>query len=195
MTIFKNTNFLIKFIQSHEVCSKLRCSDIAAKTLKTLPGINDINTQMQIRSIISAGSAPVLHPTIAPPPISALSNGDLGAKLITIIGFHSEVTELTSNLVNGSSIDYFLLPQGILNIIVLLTRKRDTLKTLVEKKPQTLQEAPSRSADTTPQQTVRFHSNRVDKILQKSQSDDTIKLNFQKLQEAPSRSADTIPQQ
>ena len=59
--------------------------------LETLPRMNDMNTQMQIRNIISA---PVLHPTIAPPPISALSNGDLGAKLITIIDLQSEVQNL-----------------------------------------------------------------------------------------------------
>ena len=57
--------------------------------IETLPGMNDMNPQMQIRSIISA---PVLHPTIAPPPISSLSNGDFGVKLITIIDFHSKVT-------------------------------------------------------------------------------------------------------
>ena len=58
---------------------------------------------MQIRSI---SSAPVLHPTIAPFPISAISNGDLGAKQITIIDLQSElseVTELATNLVNGGS--------------------------------------------------------------------------------------------
>ena len=65
-----------------QVGSKLKCSDIAAETLETLPGMNDTNTQMQIRSIISA---PVLHPTSAPPLVSAFSNGDLGAKLITIV--------------------------------------------------------------------------------------------------------------
>ena len=169
-------------------CSKLKCSDIAAKTLETLPGMNDINTQMQIRSIISA---PVLHPTIAPPPISADINIDL----------HSEVTELATNLANGGSIDHFMLPQGILDQvdndgkIILLTRKRDNLKTLLERKLQKLQEAPSRSADTIPQQTLQFHSNCDDTIPQKSRNDDTIKLNFQKLQEAPTRSANTIPQQ
>ena len=51
---------------------KLKCPDIAAETLEMLPGMNDMNTQLQIRKIISA---PVLHPTIAPPPISALLNG------------------------------------------------------------------------------------------------------------------------
>ena len=51
---------------------------------------------MQIRSI---SSAPVLHPTIAPFPISAISNGDLGAKQITIIDLQSELSEV--NLVNG----------------------------------------------------------------------------------------------
>ena len=95
-----------------QVGSKLKCSDIAAETLETLPGMNDTNTQMQIRSIISA---PVLHPTIAPPPVSAFSNGDLGAKLITIVDLQNEVTELSTNLVtvNDGSIDQFLLPNGI----------------------------------------------------------------------------------
>ena len=145
-----------------QVGSKLKCSDIAAETLETLPGMNDINSQMQIRSIISA---PVLHPTIAPPPVSAFSNGDLGAKLITIVDLHNEVTELATNLVNGGSIDQFMLPQGILDQvdndgkIILLTRKRDYLKTLLERKLQKLQEAPSRSEDTIPQQTLPFHSN------------------------------------
>ena len=76
--------------------------DIAAETLETLPGTNDINSQMEIRRIISA---PVLHPTIAPPPVSAFSNGDLVVKLITIVHLHNEVTELATNLVNGGSID------------------------------------------------------------------------------------------
>ena len=60
--------------------------------------MNDMNTQMkmQIRSIISA---PVLHPTIALPPVSAFSNGDLGAKLITIVDLQNEVTELSTYLV------------------------------------------------------------------------------------------------
>ena len=95
-----------------QVGSKLKCSDIAAETLETLPGMNDTNTQMQIRSIISA---PVLHPTIAPPPVSAFSNGDLGAKLITIVDLQNEVTELSTNLVtvNGGSIGQFMLPNGI----------------------------------------------------------------------------------
>ena len=44
-----------------------------------------------------------LHPTIAPPPVSAFSNGDLGAKLITIVDLHNEVTELATNVVNGGS--------------------------------------------------------------------------------------------
>ena len=52
-------------VQFSSVCSKLRYSDIFAKTLKMLPGMNGMNTQMQIRSI-------VLHPTIAPPRVSAL---------------------------------------------------------------------------------------------------------------------------
>ena len=103
---------LSNLIEPIPVCSKLKCNDIAAETLKTRPGMNDINTQMQIRSIISA---PVLHPTIAPPPVSAFSNGDLGAKLITIVDLHNEVTELATNLVNGGSIDHFMLPQGILD--------------------------------------------------------------------------------
>ena len=47
-----------------------------------------MDTQMQIRSIISD---PVLHPTIAPPPISTFSNADFGAKLILIIDLQSEV--------------------------------------------------------------------------------------------------------
>ena len=67
---------------------------------------------MQIRSIFSA---PVLNPTIAPPPVSAFSNGDLGAKLIRIVDLHNEVTELARNLVNGGSIDHFMLPHGILD--------------------------------------------------------------------------------
>ena len=76
-----------------------------------LPRMNDMNTQMkmQIRSIISA---PVLHPTIAPPPISAC---DLGAKLITIIDLQSEVAQLATNLanlVNGGSMDHFVLLKG-----------------------------------------------------------------------------------
>ena len=162
-----------------QVGSKLKCSDIAAETLETLPGMNDTNTQMQIRSIISA---PVLHPTIAPPPVSAFSNGDLGAKLITIVDLQNEVTDLSTNLVkvNGGSIDQFMLPKGILDQvdndgkIILLTRKRDYLKTLLEKMPKKLQEAQSRSEDTIPQQTLQFHSNRDDTIPQKSRSDDTI---------------------
>ena len=162
-----------------QVGSKLKCSDIAAETLETLPGMNDTNTQMQIRSIISA---PVLHPTIAPPPVSAFSNGDLGAKLITIVDLQNEMTDLSTNLVkvNGGSIDQFMLPKGILDQvdndgkIILLTRKRDYLKTLLEKMPKKLQEAQSRSEDTIPQQTLLFHSNRDDTIPQKSRSDDTI---------------------
>ena len=123
--------------------------------------MNDINSQMKIRSIFSA---PVLHPTIAPPPVSAFSNGDLVAKLITIVDLHNEVTELATNLVNGGSIDQFMLPQGILDQvdndgkIILLTRKRDYLKTLLERKLQKLQEAPSRSEDTISQQTLQFFS-------------------------------------
>ena len=111
--------------------------------------MNDtMNTQMQmqIRSIISAL---VLHPTIAPPPISAY---DLGAKLITIIDLQSEVAQLATNLanlVNGGSMDHFMVAQGILDQvdndgkIILLTRKRDTLKAnLLEMKLQKLQEVP-----------------------------------------------------
>ena len=64
---------LSNLMEPVQVCSKLKRSDIAAETLETLPGMNDINTQIQIRSIISA---PVLHPTIAPPPVSSFSNGD-----------------------------------------------------------------------------------------------------------------------
>ena len=120
-------------VQSEEVCSKLRCSDIAAETLETLPRMDDMNNQMQmqIRSIVSA---PVLHPTIGPPPISA---SDLGAKLITIIDLQSEVAQLATNLanlVNGGSMDHFMVAQGILDQvdndekITLLTRKRDALK-------------------------------------------------------------------
>ena len=75
-------------VQSEQVCSKLRGNNIAAETLETLPGMNDMDTQMQIRSIISA---PVLHPTIASPPISTFSNADFGAKLITILDLQSEV--------------------------------------------------------------------------------------------------------
>ena len=66
---------LSNLMEPVQVGSKLKCSDIAAETLETLPGMNDINTQIQIRSIISA---PLLHPKIAPPPVSAFSNGDLG---------------------------------------------------------------------------------------------------------------------
>ena len=120
-------------IQSEEVCSKLRCSDIVAETLETPTRMNDMNAQMQlqIRIIISA---PVLHPAIAPPPVSA---DDLGAKLITIIDLQSEVAQLATNLanlVNGGSMDHFMVAQGILDQvdndgkIILLTRKRDTLK-------------------------------------------------------------------
>ena len=105
-------------VQFELVCSKLRCSEIAPVTLETLPGKNDINTQMQIRSIISA---PVLHPTIAPPPISADIN----------IYLHSEVTELATNLANGGSIDHFMLPQGILDQV-----DNDEKKTLLERKLQ-----------------------------------------------------------
>ena len=165
--------------------------------------MNDINTQIQIRSIISA---PVLHPTqlhLLPflPFQMVIGRGCLGGKLITIEDLHNEVTELATNLVNGGSIDHFMLPQGILHQvdndgkIILLTQKRKNSKTLLERKLQKLQEAPSRSADTIPQQTLQFHSNHDDIIPQQSRSDDTIKINFQKLQEAPSRSADTIPQQ
>ena len=129
--------------------------------------------QMQIRSIISA---PVLHPTIAPPPISAC---DLGAKLITIIDLQSEVAQLATNLanlVNGGSMDHFMVAQGILDQvdndgkIILLTRKRDTLKAnLLE------------IEDTVPRQS------RSDEI--------NLERTLQKLQKAPSRSADTISQQ
>ena len=48
-------------VQAEEVCSKLKSSDIATEALETLPGMNDMNTQMQMRSIISA---PVLHPKL-----------------------------------------------------------------------------------------------------------------------------------
>ena len=139
--------------------------------------MHDINTQMQISSIISA---PVLHHTIAPPPISAFSNGDLGAKFITIVDLNSEVTELATNLVKGGSIDHFMLPQGILDHvnndgkIILLTRKWNNLKTLLERKLKKLQEAPSQSADTIPLQTLQFHSNHDDTIPQKSRSYDTL---------------------
>ena len=141
---YKNFNYfgfnLRDIVQSQEVCSKLRCSHIVGETLETLTGMNDMNTQMQIRSIISA---PVLHPTIAPSPISALSNGELGAKLITSIDLQSELSEVAhwaqlatnlANLVNGGSMDHFMVAQGILDQvdndgkIILLTRKRDTLK-------------------------------------------------------------------
>ena len=143
-SLFKITD--ISSFKFDHVGSKLKCSYIAAETLETLPGTNDINSQMQIRSIISA---PVLHPTIAPPPVSAFSNGDLGARLITIVDLHNEVTELATNIVNDGSIVQFMLPQGILDQvdndgkIILLTRKRDYLKTLLERKLQKLQEAPS----------------------------------------------------
>ena len=120
--------------------------------LETLSGMNDMNTQMQIRSIISA---PVLHPTVAHPSISTLSNGNLGTQLITM-DLQSEVTELATNLVNDGSIDHFMVAQGILNQvdndgkITLLIRKQDTLKMLLERKLQKLQEAPWRSANTNP---------------------------------------------
>ena len=59
-----------------------------------------MNTQMQIRNIIiiisSAPMAPVLHPTSAPTPISAISSGDFGVKLITIIDLQSKVTDLAT---------------------------------------------------------------------------------------------------
>ena len=74
-----------------------------------------MNTQMQIRSIIPA---PMLHPTIAPPSISALENGDLEVKLILIIDLQSELAQLAANLanlVNGGSKDHFMLAQGILH--------------------------------------------------------------------------------
>ena len=112
-------------VESEELCSKLRCSDIAAETFKTLTRMNDMNTQ--IRSIISA---PVLHPIIAPA-------YDLGAKLLTIIDLQSEVAQLTTNLanlVNSGSMDHFMVAQGILDHIdnngnfVLLALKLDTLK-------------------------------------------------------------------
>ena len=96
-------------VQAEEVCSKLKCSDIATEALETLPGMNDMNTQMQIWSIISA---PVLHPTFAPPPISALSKGYLGGKLITIIDLQSEETELATIVVNGGSFDHFMVAKG-----------------------------------------------------------------------------------
>ena len=79
------------------------------------PGMNDMNTQMQIRSMIPA---PILHPTIAPPPISAPGNGDLEVKLISIIDLQSELAQLAANLanlVNGGSKDHFMLAQGILH--------------------------------------------------------------------------------
>ena len=55
-----------------------------------------------------------------------------------------EMTELATNLVNGGSIDHFMVAQGILNQvasesdgkIILLTRKLDTLKELLERKLQ-----------------------------------------------------------
>ena len=68
----------------------------------------------------------------------------------------SEVTELATNLVNDGSIDHFMVAQGILNQvdndgkITLLIRKQDTLKMLLERKLQKLQEAPWRSANTNP---------------------------------------------
>ena len=67
---------------------KIEMLDIAAETLETLPGMNDMNTQAQMQ-IRNYTSAPVLHPINAPAPISALSNGDLGAVLIKIIDLHS----------------------------------------------------------------------------------------------------------
>ena len=147
-------------VQSEEVCSKLRCSDIAAETLETLPRMDDMNNQMQmqIRSIVSA---PVLHPTIGPPPISA---SDLGAKLITIIDLQSEVAQLATNLanlVNGGSIDHVMVAQRILDQVdndgkkfILLTQKRDTLKVnLLEMKHQNYKKL-HRQAQ------IQFHSKR-----------------------------------
>ena len=102
---------------------------------------------------------------------------------ITIVDLHNEVTELATNLVNGGSIDNFVLPQRILDQVdnevkfIFLTRKRDNLKTLLQRKPQKLQEAPSRSAlsaDTIQKQPLQFHSNRDDTSPQKSRSDATI---------------------
>ena len=45
-----------------------------------------------------------MHPTIVPPPISGISNGDWGVKLITIIDFQIAVTELVITLVNGGTV-------------------------------------------------------------------------------------------
>ena len=59
-----------------------------------------------------------MHPTILPPPISALSDGDLGAKLIAIIDLRSKVAQLATifaNLVNRGSMDDLMLAQGILD--------------------------------------------------------------------------------
>ena len=156
--------------------------------------------KMQIRSIISA---PVLHPTIAPPPISAC---DLGAKLITIIDLQSEVAQLATNLanlVNGGSMDHFMVAQGILDQVyndgknILLTRKLDTLKAnLLEMKLQKLQEVPSLSTDTIPQQVLQFCSNSEATIPLQSRSHDiNFESTLQKLPEAPSRSTNTNPQQ
>ena len=68
----------------------------------SLPGMNDMNTHANLEHYLS----PCAAPTIAPFPISAISNGDWGAKQITIIDLQSElseVTELATNLVNGGS--------------------------------------------------------------------------------------------
>ena len=110
--------------------SKLRCCDIAAKTLEKLTRMNDMNTQMQ-RQIRSITSAPVLHPTIAPPPVSADSD-DLGAKLITIIDLQSEVAQLPTNLanpVNGGSMDHFMVAQGSLDWLPMLVKDMVILNT------------------------------------------------------------------
>ena len=67
---------------------------------------------------------------------------------MTTVDLHNEVTELTTNLVNGGSIDHFMLPQGILDQvnndgkIIFLTKKLDNLYMLLERKFQKLQEAP-----------------------------------------------------
>ena len=44
-------------VESEEVCSKLRCSDIAAETLETLPRMDDMNTQMRGRGAGTKGPA------------------------------------------------------------------------------------------------------------------------------------------
>ena len=76
----------------------------------------------------------------------------MGAKLITIIDLQSEVAQVATNLanlVNGGSMNHFMVAQGMLyqvynyGKIILLMIKLDTLEAnLFEMKCQKLQEAP-----------------------------------------------------